>query len=232
MDGTLADISKAKNKDECDDMDAWLAKNASHRMVKERSRRENAHAEAVRCTWIQACWLGGLLLIKNGRRKGREKNRRRGKEGPDKKESRKNKGETKSEARVRNANRQRKLVQQRIRIWSKAHKLKYDGKDRKKYRHKARASKRWLWSKHKSDTEAKEANRREHRKRMKKARDRDMDMRRKGGAGGRGRARTVNASRIKEEILKDAGVPQQTWGDGSCWLWAVAGALHKLEGRE
>eukprot|EP00965_Chrysotila_dentata_P182704 6032699-Pleurochrysis_carterae.AAC.1 len=32
--------------------------------------------------------------------------------------------------------------------------------------------------------------------------------------------------------MKDIGVPQYTWGDGSCWLWAVAGALRKLEGEE
>eukprot|EP00965_Chrysotila_dentata_P110452 3649413-Pleurochrysis_carterae.AAC.1 len=57
-------------------------------------------------------------------------------------------------------------------------------------------------------------------------------MERRGGAGGRGCARTVNASDIEEEILKDIGVPQQTWGDGSCWLWAVAGAMNKLEGSE
>eukprot|EP00965_Chrysotila_dentata_P196427 6177565-Pleurochrysis_carterae.AAC.1 len=30
--------------------------------------------------------------------------------------------------------------------------------------------------------------------------------------------------------MKDIGVPQHTWGDGSCWLWAVAGAMGKLEG--
>eukprot|EP00965_Chrysotila_dentata_P046213 1536195-Pleurochrysis_carterae.AAC.1 len=57
-------------------------------------------------------------------------------------------------------------------------------------------------------------------------------MKRKGGAGGPGKARAVYASNIEEEILKDIGTPQQTWGDGSCWLWAVAGALNKLEGRE
>eukprot|EP00965_Chrysotila_dentata_P104543 3452470-Pleurochrysis_carterae.AAC.1 len=57
-------------------------------------------------------------------------------------------------------------------------------------------------------------------------------MKRRAGAGGRGRAREEDASIIEEEILKDIGVPQQTWGDGSCWLWAVAGALNKLEGRE
>eukprot|EP00965_Chrysotila_dentata_P122072 4035472-Pleurochrysis_carterae.AAC.1 len=32
--------------------------------------------------------------------------------------------------------------------------------------------------------------------------------------------------------MRDMGVPQHTWGDGSCWLWAVAGALQKLEGEE
>eukprot|EP00965_Chrysotila_dentata_P000241 7365-Pleurochrysis_carterae.AAC.1 len=57
-------------------------------------------------------------------------------------------------------------------------------------------------------------------------------MRRKGGAGGRGRARAVHASNVEEELMRGIGVPQNTWGDGSCWLWAVAGALHKLEGDE
>eukprot|EP00965_Chrysotila_dentata_P237086 6201679-Pleurochrysis_carterae.AAC.3 len=126
-------------------------------------------------------------------------------------QSNKNKGGTRVEARVRKANRQRKLIQQRIRRWNKTRKLTYDGKDKKKYRHKVRASKRWLWSR--CDTEAKEANSREHRKRMRKTGGRDM--RRKGGAGGRGRARAVNASSIEEEIMKDIGVPQQTWGTGA-----------------
>eukprot|EP00965_Chrysotila_dentata_P260100 6213783-Pleurochrysis_carterae.AAC.3 len=98
----------------------------------------------------------------------------------------------------------------------------------KKYRHKIRASKCWLQKQ--SNTEAKEANSRECRERGRKTRH--EDTRRRGGAGGRGRARAVSASSIEEEIMKDIGVPQQTWGDGSCWLWAVAGALHKLEGNE
>eukprot|EP00965_Chrysotila_dentata_P090606 2990784-Pleurochrysis_carterae.AAC.1 len=57
-------------------------------------------------------------------------------------------------------------------------------------------------------------------------------MRRKGGAGRRGKARTVHASNVEEELICNIGAPQYTWGDGSCWLWAVAGALHKLEGNE
>eukprot|EP00965_Chrysotila_dentata_P183029 6044062-Pleurochrysis_carterae.AAC.1 len=30
--------------------------------------------------------------------------------------------------------------------------------------------------------------------------------------------------------MKHIGVPHHTWGDGSCWLWAVAGAKGMLEG--
>eukprot|EP00965_Chrysotila_dentata_P030698 1022222-Pleurochrysis_carterae.AAC.1 len=201
-----------------------------------RKRRRKAYAKAVRRTWIRVCWLGGLLFIKKERRNGSKtlltrKKKGLTKPGPEERKSIKNgDGTNKTEARVRKANRQRKLIQQRIRRWNKTRKLKYDGKDRKKYRHKVKASKRWLWSRSRNDTEAKEANSREHRKRTRKMGGRDM--KRKGGAGGRGRARAVNASSIEEEIMKDIGVPQQTWGDGSCWLWAVAGALHKLEGRE
>eukprot|EP00965_Chrysotila_dentata_P053975 1790838-Pleurochrysis_carterae.AAC.1 len=60
------------------------SKNVSHRTGNERSRTVNAHAEAVGCNWIQVCWLGGLLSIKNGRRKGKGKNQRNGEEGTDK----------------------------------------------------------------------------------------------------------------------------------------------------
>eukprot|EP00965_Chrysotila_dentata_P201055 6180354-Pleurochrysis_carterae.AAC.1 len=80
-------------------------------------------------------------------------------------------------------------------------------------------------------TEAKEANIRECKNRVKKTKEKNI-KRKGGGAGGRGRARTVEASNVEEEIMRDIGVPQYTWGDGSCWLWAVAGALHKLEGKE
>eukprot|EP00965_Chrysotila_dentata_P190288 6173778-Pleurochrysis_carterae.AAC.1 len=60
----------------------------------------------------------------------------------------------------------------------------------------------------------------------------DKKGKRKGGAGrGRG-AKSVNSSTIEEELMTKIGVPQQTWGDRSCWLWAVAGTLGKLEGRE
>eukprot|EP00965_Chrysotila_dentata_P102981 3399228-Pleurochrysis_carterae.AAC.1 len=42
----------------------------------------------------------------------------------------------------------------------------------------------------------------------------------------------VEASDVEDELMRDIGVPQYTWGDGSCWLWAVAGALQKLEGKK
>eukprot|EP00965_Chrysotila_dentata_P205959 6183266-Pleurochrysis_carterae.AAC.1 len=53
---------------------------------------------------------------------------------------------------------------------------------------------------------------------------------RKGGAGKRKVATPVTTSSCEDELMKDIGVPQCTWGDGSCWLWAVAGAMGKLEG--
>eukprot|EP00965_Chrysotila_dentata_P120284 3977395-Pleurochrysis_carterae.AAC.1 len=31
--------------------------------------------------------------------------------------------------------------------------------------------------------------------------------------------------------MRNIGAPQHTWGDGSCWLWAEAGAMGKLEGK-
>eukprot|EP00965_Chrysotila_dentata_P185025 6108231-Pleurochrysis_carterae.AAC.1 len=61
--------------------------------------------------------------------------------------------------------------------------------------------------------EAKEANIKEGRDRAKKLKG--INMKRKGGAGGGGRARTVEASEAEEELMRDIGVPQYTWGDGS-----------------
>eukprot|EP00965_Chrysotila_dentata_P169136 5584891-Pleurochrysis_carterae.AAC.1 len=116
---------------------------------------------------------------------------------------------------------QRRIIQQRIRRWNKTRKVK--DKDRKKYRHKVRSSLQWMRGK----TEAMEANIREGGNRTKKMRK--ENVKRKGGAGGKGRARMVETSNVEEELMRDIGVPQYTWGDGSCWLWAVAGALQKLE---
>eukprot|EP00965_Chrysotila_dentata_P081277 2684035-Pleurochrysis_carterae.AAC.1 len=63
-----------------------------------------------------------------------------------------------------------------------------------------------------------EANIKEGRNRARKMKE--ENIKRKGGAGGRGRAKMVEASNVEEELMKDIGVPQYTWGDGSCWLWA------------
>eukprot|EP00965_Chrysotila_dentata_P130198 4304935-Pleurochrysis_carterae.AAC.1 len=60
----------------------------------------------------------------------------------------------------------------------------------------------------------------------------DTNGKRTGGAGRGKIARPVQASITEEEIRRDIGAPQHTWGDGSCWLWAVAGALDKMEGKE
>eukprot|EP00965_Chrysotila_dentata_P128107 4236072-Pleurochrysis_carterae.AAC.2 len=121
-------------------------------------------------------------------------------------------------------------------VWkNRGNKSKYPGdkedakaQDKRKYRHKVRASMRWMRGK--DSTEAKEANIRERRNRTKKISEKNTS--RKGGAGGRGKARAVDASSVEEELINNIGSPQHTWRDGSCWLWAVAGALHKLKGRE
>eukprot|EP00965_Chrysotila_dentata_P148896 4917361-Pleurochrysis_carterae.AAC.1 len=123
---------------------------------------------------------------------------------------------------------QRRQTQTRIRNWQTTRKLTYDGKNRRKYRNKVRASKRWLQQKYKK--EAEEAINRERRRRT--GGTEDGGGARKGGAGRKPLARPVYASSIEEGVLKSIGVPQNTWGDGSCWLWAVAGALGMLEGME
>eukprot|EP00965_Chrysotila_dentata_P196509 6177619-Pleurochrysis_carterae.AAC.1 len=107
-------------------------------------------------------------------------------------------------------------------------KLKYDGKNRRKYRNKVKASKRWLQQKDKR--EAEEAINKERRRRPRRTKDKRGE--RKGGAGWNPLARPVYASSIEEGVMKVIGVPQRTWGDGSCWLWAVAGALGILESKE
>eukprot|EP00965_Chrysotila_dentata_P031415 1047277-Pleurochrysis_carterae.AAC.1 len=122
----------------------------------------------------------------------------------------------------------RRAIQHRIRRWNKTRKVKYDDKDRMKYRHKARASLRWI--RRICKTEAREMNIKECKNRGKNTRK--TNTRRKGVAGGKKRARAVDPSDVEAELIRDIGAPQYTWGDGSCWLWAVAGALHKLEGKE
>eukprot|EP00965_Chrysotila_dentata_P043317 1439726-Pleurochrysis_carterae.AAC.1 len=74
------------------------------------------------------------------------------------------------------------------------------------------------------------ANIREQRKRAGEAQQ--QNGRRKGGVGRGKGARPVYASNIEEELMKDIGVPQHTWGDGSYWLGAVAGTRGQLEGKE
>eukprot|EP00965_Chrysotila_dentata_P002722 88561-Pleurochrysis_carterae.AAC.1 len=142
-----------------------------------RTKRQTAEPCASVCIWvcgigIWTCIGGTCIALLTRDKKGltRPVSEERG--------SNKNEGETKTEARVRKANRQRRLIQQRIRRWNKTRKSKYGGKERKKYRHKVRASKRWLWGRSRNDTEAKEANNREHRKCRRKTGGRDM--RRKG----------------------------------------------------
>eukprot|EP00965_Chrysotila_dentata_P262531 6214596-Pleurochrysis_carterae.AAC.2 len=110
--------------------------------------------------------------------------------------------------------------------WSKARKLKYDGKTGRSYRSKVRASKRWMQQR--SRNEVVEMNLRERNRR--RTGDHGGLGRRKGGAGKRKVATAVTTNSCEDEIMKDFGVPQYTWGDGSCWLWTVPGAMGKLEG--
>eukprot|EP00965_Chrysotila_dentata_P199330 6179311-Pleurochrysis_carterae.AAC.4 len=138
------------------------------------------------------------------------------------------KGGAKEEKRARKLRKQRRMTLIRIMYWRKSRKVRYDGKDRRKYRNEARASKRWLQRRIKK--EAEEVSSRERKRRTRETRDKDG--RRKGGAGRGGMARPVLASSTEENSIRKIGVPQHTWGDGSCWLWAVAGARGKLEGRE
>eukprot|EP00965_Chrysotila_dentata_P138696 4587858-Pleurochrysis_carterae.AAC.1 len=141
-------------------------------------------------------------------------------------EHERNRWREKASSRAANKIQQRRIIQRRIQICNKTRNVK--AKDRKKYRHKVRASLQWM--RRKLRTEAMEANLREGRNRAETRNE--GKVKRKGGAGGRGEARMVEASNVEEELMRDIGVPQYTWGDGSCWLWAVAGALQKLEGKE
>eukprot|EP00965_Chrysotila_dentata_P225768 6194971-Pleurochrysis_carterae.AAC.4 len=116
----------------------------------------------------------------------------------------------------------------RMRKWTRARNLKYEGKVERKFRHKVRASKCWL--ERQENKEETEANRRKQHRRKKRDQE-GINTTRKGGAGKGSTAKRVKPSSREEEILPEIGIPQYTWGDGSCWLWAVAGAMGKLEGR-
>eukprot|EP00965_Chrysotila_dentata_P236770 6201522-Pleurochrysis_carterae.AAC.1 len=94
------------------------------------------------------------------------------------------------------------------------------------HRSKVRASKRWMQQR--SRNEAVVVVLRE-RNRLRTG-DHGGLGRRKGGAGKRKVATPFTTNSCDDELMKDIGVPQYTWGDGSCWLWAVAGAMGKLEG--
>eukprot|EP00965_Chrysotila_dentata_P118142 3904803-Pleurochrysis_carterae.AAC.1 len=136
--------------------------------------------------------------------------------------------ETRKTMQYKRLREQRRWTQSIIRNWQLARKLTYDGKNRRKYRNKVRASKRWF--RHKHMKEAEEANIRERQRRPGKTQEKGVI--RKGGAGENSPARPVYASSTEEGVMRIIGVPQHTWGDGSCWLWAVAGALGMLEGKE
>eukprot|EP00965_Chrysotila_dentata_P157935 5218019-Pleurochrysis_carterae.AAC.4 len=88
-------------------------------------------------------WIVAILFLKKSRSKCRaRRGRAQSREGE--KESRK---ETKGERRTRRLTELRRQVQKRIKNWSQARKLKYDGRMQRKYRNKVRASKRWLQQK-------------------------------------------------------------------------------------
>eukprot|EP00965_Chrysotila_dentata_P105952 3499174-Pleurochrysis_carterae.AAC.1 len=105
--------------------------------------------------WICICGIGITWLRRRG------KGRARAEQG----EHKKNKRGVKSSAQAVRSIQLRRLIQQRIRRWNKTRKVKSDDKDRKKYRHKARASLRWI--RRKCGTNAKEANIRESKNRAK-----------------------------------------------------------------
>eukprot|EP00965_Chrysotila_dentata_P210357 6185843-Pleurochrysis_carterae.AAC.1 len=101
--------------------------------AKQQSARQNTTKHA--CTHM-GC-MGMLWFLR--KRENRDK-RSNCKERKDMR----SKEETKGERRARRLRQQRKAIQKRIRNWYKARKLKYNGKDRRRYRSKVRASKRLL----------------------------------------------------------------------------------------
>eukprot|EP00965_Chrysotila_dentata_P076024 2512272-Pleurochrysis_carterae.AAC.2 len=92
-------------------------------------RKRNAE---VREAWLHIWWLGGVLFIKN-------KRRNRQMAGDDERKRANSKGETRKERQTRMAIKHRRETLKRIiRDWTKALKLKYDGKVERKYRNKER----------------------------------------------------------------------------------------------
>eukprot|EP00965_Chrysotila_dentata_P076137 2515284-Pleurochrysis_carterae.AAC.1 len=114
------------------------------------------------------------------------------------------KADVKKTRRCRRLRQQRRQTQTRIRNWQSTRKLTYDGSGGSNQQGEARTYRG----------------------------NQGWRRRTQGGAGWKPLARPVYASSIEEGVLKGIGVPQNTWGDGSCWLWAVAGALGMLEGKE
>eukprot|EP00965_Chrysotila_dentata_P180329 5953704-Pleurochrysis_carterae.AAC.1 len=158
-------------------------------------------------------WLAVMLLI------ARSTTKRRVHWG--KKEEKVNRRGTRGERQTRRLIEQRRQVLKRIKAWCLARKLVYDGSIERKYRNKVRASKRW--SKQKSSREAVVANKREYNRRNRGGHGGLGE--RKGGAGKQETAAPIVTIGCEDELMKDIGEPQYTWGDGSCWLWAVAGAM-------
>eukprot|EP00965_Chrysotila_dentata_P171287 5652822-Pleurochrysis_carterae.AAC.1 len=181
-------------------------------MNSERNRTRQQLMLIVGYVWVTiVTWLT---------RKGRER------EESEQEEQKRNKRGGRATNRAADKTRRRRNIQRRIQRWNKSRKVK--AKDWKKYRHKVRASLQWMGRKRR--TEAIKANFRECRSRAQKVRE--GNTKRRGGAGGNAGAKIVEVSDVERELMRDIGVPQHTWGDGSCWLWAVAGALQKLEGKE
>eukprot|EP00965_Chrysotila_dentata_P065056 2156844-Pleurochrysis_carterae.AAC.1 len=141
--------------------------------------------------WSGICYMACTWLMRKG--KGRASTEQSG--------HRKKKGGSKASRRAIRMTQQRRLTQQRIRRWNKTRKVNKGDKDRKKYRHKVRASLRWM--RMIDGMEAKETNIKEGRDRVKTRSC--VNMKRKGGAGGERRARTVEASEVEEELMRDIG---------------------------
>eukprot|EP00965_Chrysotila_dentata_P257616 6212942-Pleurochrysis_carterae.AAC.1 len=127
--------------------------------------------------WSGVCCMAFTWLMRKG--KGRAKT--------EPGEHREEKGGSKASRCVSRMTQQRRLTQQRMRRWNKTRKVNQGDKDRKKYRHKVRASLRWM-RRNDDGVEATEANIKEGRNRARTLKG--INKKRKGGAGGGTKART------------------------------------------
>eukprot|EP00965_Chrysotila_dentata_P226680 6195561-Pleurochrysis_carterae.AAC.1 len=106
-------------------------------MIGNRSRRAMTRKLwTTKLAWIVMCCISAVLFKRNVKRN----------KGTTCKEERntRNERETREERRTRRLREQRRRTWTRIKHWRAARKLRYDGKDRRKYIHKVRAPIGWL----------------------------------------------------------------------------------------